>query len=308
MNWKISALVGFLCVLSCKGLPEQELQKETKTYVIEAAALKANFNSKGIKILDLSKKEVYQNEHIEGAMHLERKDITDSTYAYNGIMASKTQIEALFSKLGISTKDTLVLYDDIGLCEAARLWWILQNYNFENVQLLHGGLEAWKAVNGQVSNTIPTTVSSTFKLPEESSMQYYISKTEVSQALNDTVVLLDTRTRDEFLGHTQKKGATKAGRIPHSVNIDWAEAINYNTDKTFKPKATLETIYNTLNCKKNDLIIVYCHSGVRSAHTTFVLTQLLGYTNVKNYDGSWTEWSYDTTLPYEKDSKTLTTH
>lgn len=307
MNWKISTLVGLLCVLSCKQLQPQKTIA-TKSYVIEASALKANYNKKGIKLLDLSKKNVYQNEHIEGAQHIERKDITDSTYAYTGIMASKTQIETLFSTLGISAQDTIVLYDDIGLCEAARLWWILQNYSFENVQLLHGGLEAWKEIDGPVTSTIPTPMYTEFKFPTHASMKYYISKAEVVQALDDAVVLLDTRTRDEFLGHTQKKGATKAGRLPHSVNIDWAEAINYNTDKTFKPKATLEPIYNTLNCKKNDLIIVYCHSGVRSAHTTFVLTQLLGYTNVKNYDGSWTEWSYDSTLPYEKDSITLTTH
>ena len=105
-----------------------------------------------------------------------------------------------------------------------------------------------------------------------------------------------------FLVKDKKKGAAKGGRIPKSVHIDWAEAFNYSGDKRIKPVEELKIIYNKLNIKKNDPIIVYCHSGVRSAHTTFVLTQLLGYKNVKNYDGSWTEWSYFNDLPFKKDS------
>jgi len=220
-------------------------------------------------------------------------------------MASKTQIESLFGQLGIATDDTIIVYDDNGLCEASRLWWILQNYDFKNIKLLHGGISEWKSNNGQVTTQIPKVNTAVFKLTKHPKMQYYVSKEQVSDALNSNVVILDTRTSEEFSGKRQKKGATKAGRIPNSIHIDWAETINYNGNKHLKSLKELEIIYSKLNIKKNDSIIVYCHSGVRSAHTTFVLTQLLGYKHVKNYDGSWTEWSYFNDLPINGNNITL---
>mgnify|MGYP002380030654 FL=1 len=191
------------------------------------------------------------------------------------------------------------------MCEASRLWWILQNYDFKNIKLLHGGISKWKSKNGHVTTQIPKVNTAVFKLTKHPKMQYYVSKEQVSDALNSNVVILDTRTSEEFSGKRQKKGATKAGRIPNSIHIDWAETINYNGNKHLKSLKELEIIYSELNIKKNDSIIVYCHSGVRSAHTTFVLTQLLGYKHVKNYDGSWTEWSYFNDLPINGNNITL---
>jgi thiosulfate/3-mercaptopyruvate sulfurtransferase len=208
----------------------------------------------------------------------------------------------LFGNLGIKTDDTIIVYDDNGLCEASRLWWILQNYDFKNIKMLHGGISAWKLNNGKVTTDLPEVNPSVFRLTENPSMKYYVSKEELREALSKDVLILDTRTEDEFSGQRQKKGAFKSGRLPNSIHIDWAEAVNYNGDMRIKPLQELENIYKKLNIKKDDPIIVYCHSGVRSAHTTFVLTQLLGYKNVKNYDGSWTERSYFNDLPFESDS------
>lgn len=136
-------------------------------------------------------------------------------------------------------------------------------------------------------------------------MKYAISKEEVVTALSKKIILVDTRSFDEFSGKQQKKGASKAGRIPNSIHIDWAEAINFHGNQKIKSVETLTEFYaKKLKATKNDSIILYCHSGVSSAHTTFVLTQLLGYKNVKNYDGSWTEWSYFNDLPFTNDSLT----
>ena len=305
MNWKISILLLTLILSACKGEKASEANTREDSSLIEVDELKTIMNQSNIKILDFRKKEKYDKEHIEGALHIWRTDIEDGSYPYGGIMASASQIETLFGKLGVTSEDTIIVYDDIGLCNAARIWWLLQNYEFKKVKLLHGGLNAWKGINGKVSSEIPTVKETVFKLKSEPEMQLYISKEEVSAALKGNSLILDTRTSDEYSGKRQKKGALKGGRIPNSVHIDWADAIDYDGDKRLRPFKDLEKVFKKLNRKINDTIIVYCHSGVRSAHTTFVLTQLLGYKNVKNYDGSWTEWSYFKDLPVENDSITV---
>ena len=128
-----------------------------------------------------------------------------------------------------------------------------------------------------------------------------VCKNKVHEALQRNTVLIDTRNNDEFTGKYHKKGAKKPGRIPNSINIDWAKNINYDDNKRLKSIEELKNIYDKLNINKTDSIILYCHSGLRSANTTFVLTQLLGYKNVMNYDGSWTEWSHFNDLPSVSD-------
>lgn len=300
MNWKISILF-FVHLWSCQNEKLKSMTMDKEVYLIEASELKQIINQPNIKILDFRKKEDYNKKHINGALHLSRSDIEDRSYPYNGMMASKFQIETLFSNLGIKIDDTIIVYDDKGLCEATRLWWILQNYSFQTVKLLHGGIENWESVGGNTTHEIPEVIPTNFNLSETSKLKYYISKDEVNNALQNNITILDTRSIEEYTGKYQKKGAKKAGRIPNSIHIDWAENINYHGDRRLKSKKDLENLYKKLNIKKTDSIILYCHSGVRSAHTAFVLTQLLGYKNVMNYDGSWTEWSHFDDLPFEKD-------
>lgn len=305
MNWKISIFLLLSFVSACKQKATDNLvhTTPTSTYLTNVDELKYLALVPSNKIVDFRKNEEYANGHITGALNIWRTDIEDTSYAYNGVMASPSQLEMLFSNLGISADDTLIIYDDNGLCDASRLWWILQNYGFTNVKMLQGELSAWKTSGGEISTETPLVQKTEFKFKNEPSMHLYASKEDVQAAINTKSVILDTRSKDEFIGKTQKEGAFKAGRIPNSILIDWAEAIDYNGDKRFKSIEELETTYTKLNVSKEDPIIVYCHSGVRSAHTSFVLTQLLGYKNVKNYDGSWTEWSFHEDLPYINDNK-----
>lgn len=308
MNWKINAALLVFLFASCqpKGSENQEeVETEIKSkYLIEVEDLKELINEPNVQIIDFRKKEFYDQGHITGAHHLWRPDIEDASYPYGGMMAGSAQIEALFSRFGIQNNDMVVIYDDNGLCDAARLWWVLQNYDFNNVKMLHGGFSTW--VDEQGSTTIESTnVSPTaFSLPVASSRRYYISKEEILDLDPSQSFLIDTRNTKEYAGEMQKKGAAKAGRIPNSIHQDWAESVDYNRNKKFKSLEELSALYEAHNLTKDDQIVVYCHSGVRSAHTTFVLTQLLGYKNVKNYDGSWTEWSHFDELNFVKDSLT----
>ena len=115
-------------------------------------------------------------------------------------------------------------------------------------------------------------------------------------AISDSnIVLLDCRTTDEFTGKKIKKNAFRGGHIPSAIHLNYTHAIAYHQAYQFKPDQELTSVFQTI--PKDKKIIVYCQSGVRSAHTTFVLHKLLGYPNVANYDGSWIEWSYDKALP-----------
>ncbi len=317
MNWRISHILFLLLLIgSCRNRQEKNVPKTTievkeayykHTHLIEAETLLPITESTGLKLIDFRKREDYLENHIPNAINIWRKDIEDASFPYKGMMATKEEIEQLFSRLGIQNADTLVVYDDRGSCDATRLWWVLSNYNFESVKILNGGLDAWIAAGGMVTDSIDTIEPSNFTLPAESSMRFLIEREELQNALasEETLLILDTRTNEEYTGKRQKSGAIRAGRIPNSKLIDWSEAVDYHGTKKFRSYEELEALYGQLGASKEVPIITYCHTGVRSAHTTFVLSQLLGYKVVKNYDGSWTEWSYYKELPFEKDSITV---
>ncbi len=317
MNLKSSLIFTlFTLVISCKDYQQTKTADSTTpllgnysstAHLIEAEDLLTKTDRRYQKIIDFRKKEDYQKGHIPGALQMHRPDIEDNSYPYKGMMASKKAIEVLFSKLGISTIDTLVVYDDKGGSDAARLWWLLQNYDYNKVKLLNGGFRAWKALNGAQESKQVSLEPTNFMLPNEGSMSYLVHREELQNLLStdNKLLILDVRSEDEHSGKRQKSGALRAGRIPKSELIDWSRAIDYHGTHKFLPYDELEVIYGNLGAEKEDTIITYCHTGVRSAHTTFVLSELLGYSNVKNYDGSWSEWSYYKDLPSEKDSTTI---
>lgn len=316
MNLKIKILLGIIIVLvSCKNQNERipiietsaiENQGQISKHIIEVEALLSSLENSNIKIIDFRKKDAFQKGHVPNALSVWRSDIEATEYPYNGIMASKKTLEKLLSELGVANNDTLVVYDNRGGADAARLWWVLQYYGFDSVQLLNGGLKSWVAANGSITTHKTSIKKTNFKFPETSPKQLLINSEKLKAFLQAEIkpVILDTRTEDEFSGKRKKLGAAKAGRIPGSIHIDWARSIDFHGSHNFRSIDELEKLYGNLTPSKDDPIVTYCHTGVRSAQTTFVLTQLLGYTNVRNYDGSWSEWSYFNDLPFEKDSIT----
>ena len=318
MTCKSSLLIIWISFISCKNdskVKEPPITNETLSvttgyystnHLIECEHLKSIKSDSNIKIIDFRKPEEFFNEHIDHAINIWRTDIENESFPYKGMMASKTQIETLFSSLGIKNNDELIIYDDSGACDASRLWWILKNYGFNRVKILNGGLTEWRQNGGKLTSEIITYGTSNFKLPLHSNMSLYIGLDEMKSVVKNRAskTILDTRTADEFSGKRQKKGASRGGHIPTSLLLDWVHAIDYHETKKFKPYNELLELYNKNGITKNKPIYVYCHSGVRSAHTSFVLTELLGHKNVKNYDGSWVEWSYHKDLPIKADSLT----
>jgi thiosulfate/3-mercaptopyruvate sulfurtransferase len=280
-------------------------EDSNRRYLIDIHEFKKLSKKKNVKIIDFRKETEFSKGNVKNAINIWRRDIENPIVPYGGMKATKNQLETLFSNLGIENDDTLVIYDDKGLCDAVRMWWVLQYYNFKNVKLLDGGMATLKSENITLTKEAKSFPKSEFRFSNDENKTFYASKEQIEKAVENNIVLIDTRTADEFSGKYIKKGAYRAGRIPNSKLIDWANAINFNGDKKLKSIAELKEIYADISHNKNDTIFVYCHSGVRSAHTTFVLTQILGYKNVLNYDGSWTEWSYYKELPIINNSKML---
>lgn len=314
MIYKTSLLLlSVFTLLSCNRVKEKVVAKipATNTYhntsqLIEVEELISILGRENIKIIDFRKEEKYLKGHIPNSTNIWRSDIEDKTYPYNGMSAKKASIEKLLQGLGIEENDIVVAYDDMGLCDATRLWWVLKTYNFNNVKLLNGGWQAWNEIGGKTSIKIPEVIPTKLQLSKSIKKELYVAMEDMSNLLSETngVVLLDTRTTNEYSGKRLKKGAKRSGRIPKSHHIDWMNAIDEKNMQKFKSVEELQKIYVPLLSSKDIPVIAYCHTGVRSAHTTFVLTELLGYTNVRNYDGSWSEWSYFEHLPIEKDSVT----
>jgi 3-mercaptopyruvate sulfurtransferase SseA/sterol desaturase/sphingolipid hydroxylase (fatty acid hydroxylase superfamily) len=288
-KWCFFLVIAFTVFLNQIGLSQP---------LIEAGELKNALEKNTVLVIDVRQEKDFDLGHIPHAIQLWRSDFSDTTLPYSGMLAPKEALEALLGNNGISEKDQLVLYDDRSSCDAARLWWALDRYGFSSIRLLNGGLSSWKSAGFALSDTHTSrqAVRFTFSGPEYSSRIATLE--EVKSAINDAqVVLLDCRSEKEFLGKQQAKGAFRAGRIPGSIHIDWKDATQ--SDHRFLPISEIEHRYAQALPDRSQPIIVYCQSGARSAHTTFVLTQLLGYQNVKNYDGSWIEWSFHNQLAIE---------
>lgn len=255
-----------------------------------------------VLLIDLSKEKEFVKGHIPGAQQMWRDDITSRNYPYTGMALEPEYLADRLDSIGADSNTHFVIYDAFGGCEAARLWWLLNLYGYESASILDGGLQAWQ-VSGKpleigpsdlgVSSVNKDDKSGEFQLSGTLNAAFLATRQEVEEGLaKGQIRLLDTRSFEEFNGDVKKNGAFSAGHIPGGLHYDWGNAVEMTNSWKLKDNAVLQADLERLGITPDVQIVTYCHSGVRSAHTTFVLRELLGYPNVKNYDGSWTEWSY----------------
>jgi thiosulfate/3-mercaptopyruvate sulfurtransferase len=242
----------------------------------------------------------YDKGHIEGAVKLDWK--TDLQDPLRRDFVDREQFEQLLSAKGIANDDTVVLYGGNNNWFAAYAYWYFKLYGHDRVVLLDGGRKKWELDSRPLS---PDTV-------ERPATQYSAKEADTSiRAFRDEVVaaigqqnLVDVRSPDEFAGklvapaHLPQEGAQRPGHIPTAVNVPWSKAAN--EDGTFKSDDELRTLYADAGLDDSKDTIAYCRIGERSSHTWFVLRELLGQQNVKNYDGSWTEYGSLVGVPIEK--------
>lgn len=247
----------------------------------------------------------YALGHVPGAVLFDwRKDINDPV---SRDLLSREAFEALFRRAGISDRTTLVLYGDFNNWFAAFAFWVFEYYGFSKLKILNGGRKKWIAEDRPLVKDEPRPAASKFTAgPGRPELRAYLE--DVRRALPEVkagrVGLVDVRGPKEFSGEITAppeyptEHAQRGGHIPGAANIPWAQAVN--EDGTFKPKEELEKLYQSKGIAPGKPVITYCRIGERSSHTWFVLSYLLGYPNVRNYDGSWTEWGNLVRTPIEK--------
>lgn len=207
---------------------------------------------------------------------------------------SQEDFEALLSQHGIGNDTWVVLYGDNNNWFAAYALWLFQYYGHENVSLMDGGRKKWLAENRETTTAVPTFPATTYKVTKINA-DYRADRDFVRARLeNGDFALVDVRSPAEYVGDIiappgMSETAQRPGHIPGARNIPWAQAVT--EDGSFKSKAELEALYGSKGVSKDAKdVVAYCRIGERSSHTWFVLKYILGYENVRNYDGSWTEW------------------
>ena len=242
----------------------------------------------------------YDKGHIEGAVKLDwKKDLQDPL---RRDFVSKEQFEKLLSERGISSDDTVVLYGGNNNWFAAYAYWYFKLYGHGDVKLIDGGRKKWELDSRPLSDDAVSRPATQYKASEpDTSIRAF--RDEVVNAIGNKN-LVDVRSPDEFAGklvapaHLPQEGAQRPGHIPTAVNVPWSKAAN--EDGTFKSDDELASLYADAGLDTGKDTIAYCRIGERSSHTWFVLRELLGHQNVKNYDGSWTEYGSLVGVPIEK--------
>jgi len=275
--------------------------------LVETDWLAAHLNDPRVRVaeVDYDATANYEMGHLPGAVLFDwRKDINDPVA--RDILSSEA-LSSLYARAGVNEDTTLVLYGDFNNWFAAFAFWVLTYYGAKNVKLMNGGRKKWIAEDRPLTKEAPKHAPGTLKAhPADPKLRSFLE--DVRKVLPDvksgTFALVDVRGPKEFSGEITAppeyptEHAQRGGHIPGAKNIPWAQAVK--DDGTFKSREELEELYRGKGVLPNHPVITYCRIGERSSHTWFVLKYLLGYPDVRNYDGSWTEWGNLVRTPIEK--------
>ena len=276
-----------------------------KPVLVTTDWVEENQHDPGIVLAEVDEApELYEEGHIADAVKLHWRDDLQDPVVRD--LVEKEAFEQLLGRLGISNETTLVLYGDKNNWFAAYAYWYLKIYGHEDVRILDGGRQKWIDESRELTTEVPSPKPAGYQAQErdESIRAYRDAVREMIDA--GEKALVDVRSPAEFSGELiappgyEQEGAQRGGHIPRAASIPWASAVQ--DDGTFKPADELRELYEGKGITADKEVTAYCRIGERSAHTWFVLRELLGYPEVRNYDGSWTEWGNLVDVPIEKGS------
>ncbi|GLP73732.1 putative thiosulfate sulfurtransferase [Mycobacterium antarcticum] len=268
--------------------------------LVTADWAESNLDAPGVVFVEVDEDaSAYDGGHIAGAVKLDwRNDLQDPV---KRDFVDQEQFSKLLSDKGIANDDTVVLYGGNNNWFAAYAYWYFKLYGHQDVKLLDGGRKKWELDARPLSADAVNRPATSYQAAAPNT-KIRAFRDEVIAAIG-TKNLVDVRSPDEFSGkilapaHLPQEQSQRAGHIPSAINVPWSKAAN--EDGTFKSDADLEKLYAEAGLDGSKETIAYCRIGERSSHTWFVLQELLGHTNVKNYDGSWTEYGSLVGAPIE---------
>ena len=275
-----------------------------KDVLVDTDWVAGHLNDDDVRIVEVDENPaLYAEAHIPGAIGFDWKaDLQDQV---KRDFLGPEEFGELMGSRGISNDHTVVLYGDRNNWFAAYTYWYFRYYGHDKVKLINGPREKWISEGRDTTTDVPSHDAVEFKAAEgDESLRAF--RDEVQRALDADTRLVDVRSPQEYSGELiamagyEQEGAQRSGHIPGAASVPWAQAVN--EDGTFKSADELRELYEGKGVIDGDTpIIAYCRIGERSAHTWFVLSELLGESEVKNYDGSWTEWGNMVSVPIEKD-------
>lgn len=301
-------LLSFLLVLSVTALRAEKPSDQSPLVTTEWVS--KNLENPKVRIVEVSVEPgLYEQGHIPGAANLKwHTDLVDNP---RRDIISKEQFEALASKLGLTPETELVLYGDNNNWFAAWGVWIFKSYGHDNVKLVDGGRKKWELEKRPLDTTAPSIAATKYTAKQENKdLRARLPDVVAIAEGKNKATLLDIRSPDEYSGKIiappgVQELAVRAGHVPGAINIPWKTAVN-DADGTFKSPEELKKIYAEKGVDGSKPVVVYCRIGERSAHSWFVLSELLDY-DAKQYDGSWTEYGNAVGVPINNPSGTVWT-
>lgn len=291
-----------ITLISLLGLP-----LAAQEALVSTAWLSENLANPTVKIVEVSVNPgVYERGHIRGAVNFRwHTDLVDTVQRD---IVSREGFEQLLSRAGIANDDTVIIYGDTNNWFAAWAAWVFEIYGHEDVRLLDGGRGKWEAENRPLTGAVPRPRRTNYRVTSVNE-DLRAFREEVIAAANGEVErdIVDIRSNAEYSGQVfapagVQELSIRAGHVPGAVNVPWGEAVA--ADGTFKSASELRAVYAAQGIDGSRPIITYCRIGERSSHTWFALHRILGY-DVKNYDGSWTEYGNTVGAPIENPAGTI---
>ena len=268
------------------------------SFLVDVDWLEKNLNSSSIRLIDMSDDTQFQRFHIPGATHLPYAAINARTKQGVSLSVGKDNIIKILGLLGIEAKHHIVIYDDMGGLHASRLFWELEKIGHKNISIVNGGLVKWilsgKKVTANIQEVKPVQYISAAKYERKNTVT---TEEILKSSFNDKNVLLDVRSKDEYVGHPRYP---RTGHIPNAKWLEWSESVNFEDAFKSKNNAVLKEQFQKIGINNlNTPITLYCQSAHRASQSYFTLRQL-GFNKVKIYDGSMSEYSKIKSAPLNK--------